>query len=209
MEQKPRIRITQTLLSNWLYVWKKDDGYEAFMKCLNREKEPPTQAMLDGIKFEGMVNAALDGAPVDPTHKWATPVRQLAKYLDGAKQQVTLFKESEVDGQPVLYHGVLDFLKAGVIYDTKFSKTYHVGKYFDSPQTAMYLALVPEAKQFQYIICDGTWVYRERYWRDEVPPIDYTTKNFLRWISDQGLMETLTEKWAVTVRKDYSNGLEL
>ncbi len=69
-------------------------------------------------------------------------------------------------------YGVLDYLKCGVIYDTKYSKTYKVNKYLDSPQHPMYFVLAPEAYEFQYKICDGEWIYTEIYRPGEVEPIE-------------------------------------
>ena len=70
------LRITQSLLSAWDYVYKKDDGYEEFLAALNREKKPPTQAMLDGRRFEGLVNSALDGIQIPEDNDWYSPVMQ-------------------------------------------------------------------------------------------------------------------------------------
>ena len=192
-----KLRITQTLLSSWEYSFKTDDGYEDFLRTLNREKKQPTKAMLDGIRFENCVNSVLDGESIDPGHEWADCVNELAEYLRGAQKQVNLFSEIEVDGEPILLHGVLDFLKAGVIYDTKFSKTYHLNKYLLSPQTPMYLALVPEARRFEYLICDGKYIYKEKYPRDIVPSIEPTIRQFLKYLKQHDLYETYKEKWSV------------
>jgi hypothetical protein len=104
-----------------------------------------------------------------------------------------------VDGQPILLHGVLDYLKAGHIYDCKFTKNYHLNKYYweHTTQTAMYLALVPEAIDFTYIVSDGKYVYRERYPRDIVPPIEPTIKCFMDYLKKHELFEIFTEKWRV------------
>lgn len=193
-----RIRITQSLLSEWQFSFKKEDGWDTFLAAINREKKPLTKAMLDGQRFENVLNHVLDGETIEPDHEWYKPVRQLAKYLDGSQQQVTLFREIEVDGQPLLLHGVLDFLRAGVIYDTKFSKHYQLNKYLLSPQHPMYLALVPEARRFEYLISDGKWVYRESYPRDIVEPIEPTIKAFLSFLKKYGLYETFASKWRVS-----------
>lgn len=192
-----RLRITQSLLSSWQYIPKKEDGWEEFLSALNREKKPATKAMLDGVRFENCVNSVLDGGTIIPDHEWYKPVRQLARYLAGAQQQVTLFREIEIDGQPMLLHGVLDFLRAGVIYDTKFSKNYYLNKYLKSPQHPMYLALVPEARRFEYLSCDGEWVYRECYPREIVDPIEPTLKQFLAFLRKYNLMQTYIENWRV------------
>ena len=192
-----KLRVTQTLLSSWEYSFKTDDGYEDFLRTLNREKKQPTKAMLDGIRFENCVNSVLDGESIDTGHEWADCVNELAEYLRGAQKQVNLFSEIEVDGEPILLHGVLDFLKAGVIYDTKFSKTYHLNKYLSSHQHSMYLALVPEARRFEYLICDGKYIYKEKYPKDIVPSIEPTIRQFLKYLKQHDLYETYKEKWSV------------
>lgn len=191
----PKYRITQTLLSAWLWSYKLDGGYEDFLRTLRREKTPPTKAMLDGVRFEGMVNAVLDGAPLDEEHKWAECIREVSGELAGAKKQVTVFRDIKVDGVPFLLHGVLDFLRAGVIYDTKFSTKYSVNKYLNSPQHPMYFALVPEAYEFKYIICDGKYVYRERYTPQDVEPIEKTIAQFMKFLDRHKLVDLYCENW--------------
>ena len=194
-----RIRLSKTLLDAWLYSFKKDDGYKDFLRTLNREKSPPTKAMLDGSRFESCVNGVLDGNPIDREHEWYKPVTQMAKYLKGSQQQVTLFREITVDGQDYLMHGVLDYLRAGIIFDCKYSKTYHLNKYLDAytSQTQVYLYLVPEARQMEYLISDGNYVYRERYPREIVPPLEPVIRNFVTFCENHGLYQVLLEKWRV------------
>lgn len=193
-----KIRITQTLLSSWLGSFKYDDGYEDFLRTINREKKQLTTAMLDGIRFESCINNVLDGALIDESHEWYKPVTELADYLHGSQKQVNLFQEVDVNGQRILLHGVLDFLRAGVVFDTKFSKRYYLNKYLSSPQHPLYLTLVPEARRFEYLICDGKYIYKEIYPRDIVPPIEPTIKNFLEFCEKQNLMNILIEKWSVS-----------
>ena len=94
-------------------------------------------------------------------------------------------------------HGVLDYLREGHIWDCKFSTTYKLNKYRDSPQHPMYLELVPEAKDFTYIITDGKYVYREKYPRDIVAPIEIDIKNFMNFCKSHDLWDTYREKWRV------------
>jgi len=194
-----KIRITQSLLSAYEWVFKKDDGYEDFLKTLRREKTPPTEAMLDGIRFENCLNAVLNGEHIDSTHEWKPVIEEMAEELQGSRQQVTLFRDIEIDGQPILLHGVLDYLREGHIWDCKFSKRYELNKYHWSktPQTAMYFALVPEAFDFEYIISDGKYVYREYYPRDIVPPIEPRIRCFLAFLKQHDLYNIYHEKWRV------------
>jgi hypothetical protein len=192
-----KVRITQSLLSAWEWSFKTDDGWDDFIAALNREKKQPTQAMLDGIRFENCLNNAIKGEPIYQDNEWYNVLVEMSCELQGAQQQVSLFHDCEVDGQPFLLHGVLDYLREGHIWDCKFSKTYHLNKYLTSPQTPMYMALVPEARDFTYIISDGKYVYREKYPRDIVPPIEPTIYNFMQYLKKHGLWEVYCEKWRV------------
>ena len=192
-----KLRITQSLLSAWEWSFKTDTGYEDFLCTLRREKKPPTKAMLDGIAFENVLNNVLKGEHIPTDHEWYAPITEMARELDGAQQQVNLFRDIEVDGQAILLHGVLDYLREGEIWDCKFSKTYHLNKYLNSPQLLMYLSLVPEARRMTFIVSDGKYVFRERYPRDIVEPIDLTIKYFYEYLKRYDLWETFTEKWSV------------
>ena len=200
MSKKPsKLRITQSLLSAWEWSFKKDEGYDEFVAALNREKKPLTEAMRDGIRFENVLNSVLLGEHLPEDHEWKFPIAEMAEELQGARQQVVLFQDTEVDGQPLLLHGVLDYLRAGHIWDCKFSKRYELNKYHWSktPQTAMYFALVPEAFDFTYIISDGKYVYRECYPREIVPPIEPEIKNFMNYLKKHDLWKIFEEKWSV------------
>lgn len=204
---KPKFRITQTLLSSYGWMFKKENGYEEFLRTLNRQETPVTDAILNGQRFENLVNATLDGNPIHPNHEWYNCVTFLGDYLWGSQQQVSLFREIEVDGVTFVLHGVLDFLRNGIIYDTKFSERYGRVetpgiKYLDSPQTPMYLALVPNAKMFEYVICDGEYIYREDYTRDDVRPIEAYIKEFMRFLDRQNLVDTYCDLWEMSKYKE-------
>ena len=191
------LRLTQSLLSAWEWSFKREGGYDGFLATLSREKRQPTKAMLDGIRFENCLNNVLRGEQIPDDHEWKFPITEMAAELHDSQQQVTLFREIEVDGRRILLHGVLDYLRESHIWDCKFSKTYHLNKYLDSPQHPMYLTLVPEAKDFTYIICDGRYVYREKYPREIVEPIEPTIKQFLAYLKTHDLMKIYIEKWRV------------
>ena len=194
-----KLRVTKSLLDSWLYSFKRDDGYEDFLCTLRREKKPPTEAMLNGVRYENCLNAVLNGEQIPEDHEWKFPITEMSQELWGAQQQVVLFQDIEVDGQPTLLHGVLDYLRAGVIWDCKFSKTYHLNKYYwdYTTQTAMYFALVPEARMFRYIISDGKYVYRETYPRDIVPGIEIPIRQFLSYLKKHDLYDIYVEHWKV------------
>lgn len=115
--------------------------------------------------------------------------------VSGGQYQVKASRSLMVDGVEFVCYGILDFLKAGIIYDTKFSKTYRVGKYLYSPQHPMYFFLCPEARRFEYIISDGSYVYREGYAPDDVEPIEKTIHGFMKWMDRVGLVRVYCENW--------------
>lgn len=193
-----RYLLTQSLLSAWLYQYEAydpDDAHAEFMSTLMREPVQPTKAMLDGQKFENMVTAYCNGAALDPGHEWARSIAEVSKIVKGGQAQVALYRDYEVSGVHFLIYGRLDWLKAGTIYDTKYSKTYEVGKYDESPQHPMYFALCPEARRFEYIVSDGNDVYIEPYYRDSAPPIDWHISDFLRYLKDAKLDQIYFDKW--------------
>lgn len=125
--------LTQSLLSSWQYALKGGEMDE-FLSTLRREKKPQSRAMLDGIRFENMVHAVDEGAEISPEQEWYRPVLEICEIITQGQYQVKASRPLVVDGVEFICYGILDFLKAGVIYDTKFSRTYRVGKYLDSPQ---------------------------------------------------------------------------
>lgn len=193
--QNPKFHLTQSLLSDWQYSFVTDEGYERFLQSLDRIPKQPTEKMLNGVAFEGCVNSALNGAYVPKNHRWYKPVTELAEYLHGSQQQVDIKRDIIVDGVCFQLHGVLDFLRAGVIYDTKFSQNYRLNKYLLSPQHPMYFYLVPEARRFEYLSCDGKFVYKEIYYPEDTQPIELMIRQFMRYLEKYGLIEKYTSKW--------------
>lgn len=192
--RKSKFMITQTLLSSWLYAVTSGDMKE-FVKTLQRKKKPPTKAMLDGQRFENVVESVSSGTVIDPDHEWYRPVTEIAGIIQGSQYQVKLSRDLEVNGITFICYGILDFLKAGTIYDTKFSKTYHVGKYLDSPQHPMYFYLCPEAREFMYIISDGKWVYQESYRPEDSEPVEHIIRRFMAFMDTFCLVDTYCENW--------------
>lgn len=194
---KNKFRLTQSLMSEFEWSFKKEDGYEAFIAAINRERKPVTKQMLEGVRFESVLNNVLKGETIPEDHEWHGVITEMAAELDGAQQQVTLFRDITVDGVDFLIHGVLDYLREGHIWDCKFTKNYHLNKYFNVPQTAFYMYLVPEAFDMTYIISDGNYVYRERYPRCIVEDIESYIKNFMAYLDRHNLVDTYVEHWRV------------
>lgn len=203
--------ITQSLISSWAYMFDCFEGSEEnakaeFERVLRREKGEPTKAMQAGIDFEKAVYAEAAGFPHPPT-KWASGVRAIAKFIRGAQVQVKLSRPIEVDGEQYLVYGILDALKAGIIYDVKF-RTKSIcpdsdvngnndiyGKYLNSPQHPLYFYLVPEALEFLYLVSDGDDIYIEPYRPGECRSAEEIIREFIRSIIGLGYWDTYKEHW--------------
>ena len=198
MYRSNKLLLTQSLLSSWLYQFNAYDPQKAredFIRVLKREPTPQSKAMQDGIRFENMVTACCDGVKPDPDHEWDKVVRETAEILCGAQFQVAAYRDKRIDGVPFLFYGRLDALKAGVIYDTKFSRSYQAGKYAGSPQHPMYFECVPEAYRFIYIIADDKAVYTEEYRREDTPPPDEMIRQFMSYLETTGLAQLYIDNW--------------
>lgn len=198
-----RYLITHSLLSSWIYAMKENpyedatsekDPFAEFLKVLNREPTETNQAMQNGIDFENLVTDIVNGEG-DATDKWYDAAEKIARIIRGGQLQCRASKEIEVGGMTFVLYGRLDALKAGVIYDIKFSKSYDVGKYFSSTQHPTYFELIPEANEFTYLVSNGSSVWPETYRRDETRSIFSDISDFVSWLKVQGLLETYKSKW--------------
>ena len=193
-----KLLLTQSLLSAWLYQYTAYDtkkAHEDFVRVLQRKPTPSSKAIRDGIQFENMVTAYCEGVEPEQGHEWADAVKEAGRILCGAQFQVAAYRDKRIGGVPFLLYGRLDALKAGVIYDPKFSKSYEAGKYLDSPQHPIYLDCVPEAVRFVYVISDGKAVYTEEYRREEVTSPDRIICEFMAYLEQSDLAQTYIDYW--------------
>lgn len=217
--------ITQSLLSAWQYLFSAREGGEEaakedFLRVLRREPGEQTEAMREGAAFESLCYRIADGQDVmqpaaivydsDDLPDNAPPAPHIPYGYDGAckiaeiikdgQYQVKLSRHIRVGEVDFLLYGILDCLKAGVIYDIKyktksFGSVYLPGTYLDSPQHPVYLCLVPEASRFEYLVSDGRDLYREVYTRADSRSIGDIISEFTASLFDMGLWNLYTEKW--------------
>lgn len=199
-----RYLMTHSLLASWLYALKENpfedmtterDPMEEFMLTLRREPTPTTEAMQNGIDFETLVTDIIGGTG-DPNNQWYAAAEKAARRCAGGILQYKAKKAVEVGGMSLLLYGRLDCLKAGEIIDIKFTKSYDAGKYFGSTQHPTYFELVPEARQFTYLVSNGRDVWQETYYREDSPDIFPVIADFLDWLRTMDLMQVYREKWA-------------
>lgn len=193
--------MTQSLLSSYLYQFSCIDDYseeahQSFLDTLNRIYNPPNEAMQRGIEFEKLVYKCTDMSNIDDvsTDEVMSAIR-IADYIDGGRFQYVASKIINISGLDLVLYGRLDALKAGVIYDIKYTSKYNVGKFFNSPQHSMYLELIPEAKEFIYLVSNGKSVWTEKYTRDETPSIYPIIQSFLQYLENMDLMQIYINKW--------------
>lgn len=201
-----RYLVTHSLLASWLYAMKEDpyadatterDPYKEFLDVLNRVPTPTTEAMQNGIDFEELVTSIANGAEwqTDKENKWYDAAAKVAGIVRGGQFQYKAKKVVTVGGIEFLLYGRLDVLKAGTIYDIKFTKNYDRGKYFSSTQHPLYLKLIPEAREFTYLISNGTDVWTETYTPTETRSIFPVISDFTDWLVDHDLWKIYAEKW--------------
>ncbi len=203
----PRYHMTKSLLESWQYMFDCYEGSEEkarddFLLTLNRKPVEETEAMLNGRTFEDRVYRAAQGGAIRTDAKWRTGALAIADIIRGAQIQVLAKRDIEVDGMTFEVLGILDALKAGVIYDVKFrNKSIGsddlYGKYLDCSQHPAYFYIVPEAREFQYLVSDGEDVYIETYLREQSRHIGAFIHDFLDSIKGMGLLDLYKEKWVL------------
>lgn len=197
--------ITQSLLSAWGYMFdcfegQEDKAKEDFINALNREHKEPDEAMQNGIDFENEVYKVASHQPRIAHDKWENGIQTVADIVSGAPFQVKAQRTLKVGDMDFLVFGILDAVKAGTIYDVKFSNKKFTsvdlaGKYFNSPQHPAYFFIVPEANEFSYLVSDGDDVYIETYHRKNTRFIGDIITEFVESLESMGLMELYKEKW--------------
>ncbi len=203
-----RFLITQSLLSSWAYTFNayegyEEDAYEDFLRTLRREPGEQTDAMKKGIDFENLVYSIAGGtykAQDGKQEAYYEGASKVAEIIKGAPVQVKASRELEIGGMTFLVYGILDALKAGTIYDVKYlngslGSTDVYGKYLSSAQHPAYFYIVPEAKEFKYLLSDGQDIYIEEYRREDTRFIGDIIEAFIRSISGWNLLDLYREKW--------------
>lgn len=200
--------MTQSLLSSWMYYMeapddKADGAYASFLSTLRREKKEPTKAMLEGRRFEAMVNRLVSGHPIQTENPaWAAAAKKIAGICAGGQPQVPVSGTITLCGMDFVLYGVCDYVRAGIIKDIKKVTRYEYGKYQNSPQHPMYLHLIPEARRFDYLIFDGGNVYIETYRREDCRPIEEIISGFIRYLDGSGLLPVYREVWRMNPRRE-------
>lgn len=200
-----RYLLTQSLLSSWAYTFdcreeSHDEAMESFIATLKREKGETTPAMQNGLDFEREVYAEAAGLSRQPHKKWENGIQKVAAIITGAQTQVKASRELETSGMTFLVYGILDALKAGIIYDVKFKNKGFgsldlAGSYLDSAQHPAYFYIVPEATEFQYLVSDGEDLYIERYTPEGARPLASILDEFIPSIKSMGLFDLYKEHW--------------
>lgn len=198
-----RYLMTHSLLYAWIYAMKENPFEDAtserdpmgeFMQVLRREPTETNEAMRNGIDFENLVTDIIHNCG-DRSDKWWDAAVKVADEIRDSQLQFRASSVITVDGIELVLYGRLDALKAGTVYDIKFSKSYDRGKYFGSTQHPVYLKIVPEATKFVYIVSNGTEVWHETYRREETEDIVPIIRDFFSWLQANDLFELYKEKW--------------
>lgn len=167
-----RFLVTPSLYSSWSYYRNSETATkDDFLKVLRKEKEPPNENMLTGIRLEeDIVACSLRKAvPADlllpgREPEWIECCTRIAAFVEGGLFQEKVYREYGVGPYDVFLYGKVDVIKQQFAYDIKYSKSYEIGKYNDSIQHDLYM-FCANLPRFAYLISDGRNVYQEDYAR--------------------------------------------
>lgn len=187
--------ITASLLDAWKYLLNSEYGnIDDFLNTLKRVPSETTEAQQKGFDFE---NWAIEN--YTPTLNGQYQIKASRNFISRSKTNY-------------LVYGRLDCLKCGKIYDYKHTSKYEVGKFYGKCQTSVYLYLIPEANEMEYIIATTKPnyqlaidkengintiynIYNEVYQREDVKPIEQIIEDFESWLKNVGLWETYKKYW--------------
>lgn len=187
--------ITPTLLNSWKYCVESDySSLDDFLKTLRREEIEQKEVFIKGYDFEDYMK------------------KHYPETLNGS-YEVKVSRTVIIDGIEYVLYGRLDCLKAGVITDYKWTGSYENGKFYNSYQTMIYLDLVPEAYQMNYVISNnfnkdkvvGNWeedkdkfnLFVEEYKREDLKlDVKQEIRLFMEWLKELNLLKIYQEKWA-------------
>jgi len=161
---------------------------EEFVNTLRRVPVPENEAIIKGREYEKKVCDGLD--------------EEFSPIIENGEFQAAYRKKIVVSGVNVMLYGILDVLKAGRIYDIKRVGRYQYPKYKTSHQHPMYFALVPNAIDFTYLVCDDNGEHHyENYLQCNCEDITVTIATFLSWLKANDLWDEFGAYWDWDERK--------
>lgn len=187
-KSKTSLLLTQTLINSWLYLYQVDGEYyekcyQDFLKTLKRIPLEDNEIFARGREFEKQV---LNGE-----------YKEIYDIIKGGSYQVSKKKELVVDNLDFTIYGIADFIKNGVIYDTKRVNNYELQKYQYSSQHLIYLYLFDDCYEFTYLIVDNSdTTYEETYKRNDLTiTIETLIHNFISFLKQNNLFNIYLENW--------------
>ena len=187
-KSKTSLLLTQTLINSWLYLYQVDGEYyekcyQDFLKTLKRIPLEDNEIFARGREFEKQV---INGE-----------YKEIYDIIKGGSYQVSKKKELVVDNLDFTVYGIADFIKNGVIYDTKRVNQYELQKYQYSSQHLIYLYLFDDCYEFTYLIVDNSdTTYEETYKRNDLTmSIETLIHNFISFLKENDLFNIYLENW--------------
>ena len=187
-KNKTSLLLTQTLINSWLYLYQVDGEYyekcyQDFLKTLKRIPLEDNEIFARGREFEKQV---INGE-----------YKEIYDIIKGGSYQVSKKKELVVDNLDFTVYGIADFIKNGVIYDTKRVNQYDLQKYQYSSQHLIYLYLFDDCYEFTYLIVDNSdTTYEETYKRNDLTmSIETLIHNFISFLKENNLFNIYLENW--------------
>lgn len=199
----PKYLVTASLLNSYLYMMNSSEEYEDkakadFLGMLRKDEFVSNEYIRSGFKFEDDVKAlAYDREIDDQDENYVACVREAAEIVKNGMWQVGGSYHMDVGGDDIVLYARVDVLKAGVAYDLKrVHRTPTIPKFSGSAQHRIYLLAFPGVEKAEYIICDGSRLYREEYRSSEHTDIHGIMDGFMRVVkSNDEYMTHFYEKW--------------
>lgn len=187
-KNKTSLLLTQTLINSWLYLYQVDGEYyekcyQDFLKTLKRIPLEDNEIFARGREFEQQVISG--------------EYKEIYDIIKGGSYQVSKKKELVVDNLDFTVYGIADFIKNGVIYDTKRVNQYELQKYQYSSQHLIYLYLFDDCYEFTYLIVDNSdTTYEETYKRNDLTlTLETLIHNFISFLKENNLFNIYLENW--------------
>lgn len=167
---------------------------EDLINLLEHKPIETTPIMQAGIKFEDEVHALTGNPMLSSTLPGADKVADIVR---GSVWQLPIVTEVKDGNDRIKIVGRCDCVRRDWIYDIKYSKSYSLGKYYNSIQHLSYMQAL-NLKKFRYIVCSWSGdVFEEEYFMDHTNKDLLKTRVFelIEWLRGLQLYDIYAAHW--------------
>ena len=201
--------ITPSLYSSWWFWYNSDFSVYAgpdeardaarkeYLDTLARVPLEPTDAMLRGRDFEGIVRAFLDGEKPELSAETTLNFGDIDRARDFAEvltPECLWQVPCKTECAGVVLYGIADAVNRGIVYDIKRKSSYDCPAYYDSIQHLVYMRGL-DLESFKYLISTSGDIFCEDYRRDDAL-LESRVRGFLSHLDhDREAKDLWLENW--------------